>query len=334
MMNEAGKIIERGKLRWDVEEWERVLGKYGRGSVEVAFETGAEGYRAKVLLESLGVEMYPFHASSFPAIWRSKKKTDRIDAERMCQALRAGGLPERVKLAGKEEERLRNLVTERELRLKSIQMQVNRVRGLARGRGVELPVWNRAKNQGDWWEKVEGLFKEEDRGAVRRSYRTVLTEMQGLEELKEEIEEQVRRAGHEERVRFLESVPGIGPVISRAVVAYLGDGQRFKNGRKFGAYNGMTPSVDQTGIRQAQLGHITRQGPSVLRRLFVQAAQCALRCQAFQRTRWWEWFQRLQRRRGRKIAIVALGRKLAQVCYAMVREGEKWDEVRLWPTAS
>jgi transposase len=333
VMDERGRVLDRSKMGWEVEEWKRVLGRYGRELVEVAFETGPEGYRAKGLLEGLGIEMYPFHAASFPKVSRSKRKTDRLDAERICQGLKAGGLPERVKLAGKEEERLRNLIGEWELRIKTIQMQVNRVRSMSRCRGVELPEWNRGKAE-EWWERVIGLFDEADRGSVKRSYRTVLSELQGLEELEEEIREQVKRSGHGGREELLESVPGIGPVTSRAVVAYLGDGKRFKNGRKFAAYSGMTPTVDQTGIRKAQLGHITRQGPAVLRRLFVQAAQSASRSNTLRRTRWWKWFERLQARRGRKIAIVALARKLAEACYAIVRDGTKWNEERLWPTVA
>lgn len=330
VMDERGKVLDRGKIRWERSEWERVLGRYGREHVEVAFETGPEGYRAKGVLEELGIGMYPFHAASFPKIWRSKKKTDRLDAERICQALKSGGLPERVHLPGKEEERLRNLVREWELRLKTIQMHINRVRGVGRCRGVKLPEWNRDRAE-RWWEEAFRLFEEGDRGLLNRSCRTVLAELQGMEELEEGIQQQVLKAGHGERVKLLQSVPGIGEVTSRAVAAYAGNGLRFKNGRKFAAYVGLTPTVDQTGVQAARLGHITRQGPSVLRRLFVQAAQTASRTKAFQRTRWWKWFHRLQARRGRKIAVVALARKLAEVCYAIIRDGEAWNEKRLWP---
>jgi transposase len=332
-MDETGRIVDRGKMGWDLIEWQQALDRYGRENVETAFETGPEGYRAKHMLEEMGIAMHPFHAASFPAIWRSKKKTDRIDAERICHALKSGGLPERVHLAGEEEERLRNLVGEWELRLKTIQMQVNRVRGLARCRGVELPKWNRGK-AAEWWEQVIGLFAEADRASLRRSYRTVLSELQGLDELETELEEQVRKAGHGERIGWLRSVPGIGNVTSRAVAAYAGDGKRFRNGKKFTAYLGLTPTVDQTGVQVARIGHITRQGPAALRRLFIQAAQTATRTISFRRTRWSKWFHRLQARRGRKIAIVALARKLAEVCYAILRDGTEWSEERLRPMAS
>jgi transposase len=195
---------------------------------------------------------------------------------------------------------------------------------------VTLPEWNRDRSE-RWWEEAIAFFEEADRGFLERSYRTALSELQGLEELEEEIQRQVLKAGHGERVKLLQSVPGIGEVTSRAVVAYAGNGLRFRSGRKFAAYIGLTPTVNQTGVQAARLGHITRQGPSVLRRLFVQAAQTASRTKAFRRTRWWKWFHRLEARRGRKIAVVALARKLAELCYAIIRDGEAWNEERLWP---
>jgi len=216
--------------------------------------------------------------------------------------------------------------------LKSIQMQLNRVRGLARCRGVELPSWTR-KKAGEWWEEVIRLFEKADQSSVKRSYRTALSELQGLEELDTELEEQIGKAGHTERVGWLRSVPGIGEVTSRAVVAYAGDGKRFRSGKKFAAYVGLTPTVDQTGVQAVRIGHISRQGPASLRRLFIQAAQAATRTKSFSRTRWNKWFYRLQARRGRKIAIVALAKKLSEVCYAILRDGKEWSEERLWPMA-
>jgi transposase len=80
------------------------------------------------------------------------------------------------------------------------------------------------------------------------------------------------------------------------------------------------------------LGHITKEGPPILRRLFIQAARASLRGKKMAGTQWKEWYEQLAKRRGKKIATVALARKIAEVCYAIVRDGTVWDPSRLRST--
>lgn len=332
-INEVGGIVDRRTMGWEKGEWRGLLGKYAREEVVVAFETGPEGYRARDLLTELGIESYPFHAANFPAIWRSKRKTDKIDAMKMCRALRSGGLPPRVELPKREEAKLRNLISEWEMTLKTIQAQVYRTQGLARQRGVSLPSYRRERGE-EWWGETIRAFGAEDRRAVRRIAVLGLGGLQELEDLREEIREQIEKAGLTKLWSLLQSIPGIGPITAAALVAFLGDGRRFRNARKFTAYIGIVPSVDQTGEQGARLGHLTKEGPAVLRRLLVQAALTAIHGRQLQETRWRDWFHKVKKRRGGKVAIVALARKMAEVCYAVARNQEVWDPSRLRRTAA
>ena len=99
-MDQAGHRLGGGKTDWDEKVWKQWVKKYGAENLEVAFETGPEGYRADWMLKELGVKTYPFHAGHFGEISRSRKKTDKIDAEKICRALRGGALPRRVELPG------------------------------------------------------------------------------------------------------------------------------------------------------------------------------------------------------------------------------------------
>ena len=316
-------------MSWDQEEWRRYFEEWEGEEVEVAFETSPEAYRAKAILDGLGVKYYPFHAASFGAVTRSKRKTDKIDAEKICRALRSDGLPERVVLPEKEEARLRNLVQEREAFLEVVVEMVNRVKGLGRQWGVDLPTFCRDNHPGKWWEEAIESFGGVERGEVRRAWMVTLAALQGLDELEEEIKHQVKKAGLQKEVEQLKTIPGIGEVIAPGVAAYLGNGRRFRTSRKFGGYTGMTPTVGQTGVQAARLGHITHEGPAVLRRLLVQAARAAVRGKQLEHTRWKRWFERLKKRRGWKIAIVGLARKIAVVCKALIRDGTQWDPRRL-----
>lgn len=333
VMNEAGKQLKRGKMSWAPGKWKGFVEGYGAENLVVAFETGPEGYRAKRMLEAFGVEIYAFHAANFPAIWRSKRKTDRIDAARICRALYSGGLPEKVELAEDEEAKLRNLVSERELHGKILRQVQNRMRGLARQWGIALPTYRR-DIAARWWQEAVERFGKRLRTLVQRLWRTALSSLQALDEMDEELESQVEQLGHRSSRQRLESIPGVGPVVATAMLAYLGHGTRFRSGRKFTAYLGLVPSVDQTGKQGVQLGHITKAGPSVLRRLLVQAAHAALLGHQYDRTRWKRWYWKLEQRRGRKIAIVALARKIGLLCYALIRDGSCWNPDKLRRTAT
>lgn len=328
----SGNVTKRGRLDWSLEDWTMMLEGYPKEDVIVAFETGPEGYRAKRMLDGMEIESYPFHAASFLAVWRTKKKTDRIDASKICRALKADSLPEKVHLPNDAEAKLRNLITERELYLKELVQLSSRVKGMGRQWGAVLPSYTR-EQFGKWWDHAMEVLPSDCALGVKRCYRNALATLQSLEELDEEINTQVAVTGHGKRVQDLKTAPGIGRVIAPAVIAYLGDGQRFIGARKFASYVGLTPSVDQTGERAARLGHITKEGPPILRRLFIQAARAALRSKAMMGTKWKQWYERLAKRRGAKIATVALARKIAEVCYAIVRDGTVWDPSRLRSTA-
>lgn len=328
VMDESGRVLRQGTMGWCEKRWKAWVEQWGVENLEVAFETGPEAHRAERRFRAWGVRTYPFHAKSYSVVCRSKRKTDKIDAEKIVRGLRGGYLPARVELPDDETLLLRNLVSERQLHHKQLLQAYNRVHSLARQWGIGLPKYSGEAAE-RWWHEVVECFEGRLRRMVQRMQCSALSSLQALEQLEEEMPEQVEAAGLGEVQRRLQSVPGVGPVVSRALVAYLQHGARFSNGRKFACYLGMVPSVDQTGEQPARLGHITREGPAVLRRLLVQAAYAALRGHQLNRTEWKRWYIRLERRRGRKRAIVALARKLGVVCYAIVRDGSRWQPDQL-----
>ena len=96
--------------------------------------------------------------------------------------------------------------------------------------------------------------------------------MRALTDVSAEIE---ALAAQDEHCQRLMSVPGVGPIISSAVVAAIGTGAGFKQGRDFGAWLGLVPKQESTGDRTI-LGKISKRGNKYLRTLFVQAAHIVL----------------------------------------------------------
>jgi transposase len=118
-----------------------------------------------------------------------------------------------------------------------------------------------------------------------------------------------------EAVRLM-THPGVGPLTALAFVLIIGTPERFGCAKQICNYVGLIPSEDSSGGRQ-RLGHISKQGSSLLRFLLVEAAQAAVRCNADWRRR----YRHLAMRRQRNIAKVAMGRRLGARLYWMWRNG-------------
>jgi transposase len=124
-------------------------------------------------------------------------------------------------------------------------------------------------------------------------------------------------AKHDDRVAVLCQLRGIGRYTAMLVIAEVGDVSRFSSARKLCAWAGLTPTV-RSSDGKARLGHITKQGSRPLRWALVEAAQHAGRGGGPLR----DSFERIAKRRGRKIAKVAIARKLLTLCYYGLRDGE------------
>jgi len=136
-----------------------------------------------------------------------------------------------------------------------------------------------------------------------------------VEELTAAVEQEARKRPE---VLRLMTHPGVGPLTALAFVMIIGTPERFRCGKQIGSYVGLIPSEESSAGHQ-RLGHISKQGNSLLRFLLVEAAQAAVRCDSDWRRR----FLHLAMRRERRIAKVAMARRLAVRLYWMWRNG--WE---------
>ena len=126
-------------------------------------------------------------------------------------------------------------------------------------------------------------------------------------------------------VQRLCTTPGIGPVTAVAFVSTLDQVERFEGAHKVQAYIGLVPSEFSSGERR-QRGAITKTGNTRLRWLLVEAAWSILRSRHPRTLELRRWTLAIAVRRGQRIAIVALARKLAGILYAMWRDGTAFGE--------
>ena len=120
-------------------------------------------------------------------------------------------------------------------------------------------------------------------------------------------------------VRRLMTAPGVGPIVGLTYRAVVDDVTRFRDASSSTAFLGLVPREDSSGARRRK-GGITKRGPTALRVLLIQAAWVIWR-QRQGRAALHAWVERLAARRGRRIAVVALARRLARMLYAMWRDG-------------
>ena len=187
-----------------------------------------------------------------------------------------------------------------------------------------------AMNEGYRWKKK--LFSAQGRALLEnlslapwpRRRRKELLEL--LDQLDPKIAELTAAAEREARkqpdVVRLMTHPGVGPLTALAFVLIIGTTVRFPCGKQIGSYTGLIPCEDSSARKQ-RLGHISKQGNTLLRFLLVEAAQAAARCNSDWRRR----YVHLAMRRHKNIAKAAMARKLAVRLYWMWRNG--WDYSQL-----
>jgi transposase len=126
----------------------------------------------------------------------------------------------------------------------------------------------------------------------------------------------------------LMSVPGIGPIISSAMVAAIGNGAAFSKGRDFGAWLGLVPRQMSTGDRTI-LGKISKQGNRYLRVLFVQAAWVVLvKPTTWERHGLKPWIEAAKKRLHPNVLAIALANKLARIAWAVLNKEHKFECAR------
>jgi transposase len=130
----------------------------------------------------------------------------------------------------------------------------------------------------------------------------------------------------------LMSIPGIGPIISTAMVAAIGKGDAFERGRDFGAWLGLIPRQYSTGGKSI-LGRISKRGSKYLRTLFVQAAHVILmRPKNWEKFSFGPWLFGASQRMHRNKLAVALANKLARIAWSVLRHNKTFDQDRLETT--
>ena len=264
------------------------------------------------LLEEAGYDLHLAHPLRTRAIAAARVKTDAIDAKTLAHLLRTGFLPEAY-IAPRELRDLRELLRHRATLTRMRSAVKNRVHAILAKHGI-------ADEHSDLFGKGGREFLEQLplRDAPRRRLDSLMSLIcdfdREIEATTREIEDQARA---DDRVDVLTQIRGVGRYTAMLIIAEIGDITRFPTARHVCSWAGLAPSV-RSSDGKARLGHITRQGSPALRWALVEAAQKITTGSGPLR----EKFERIAKRRGRKIAKVAVAREILTLSYYGLRDGE------------
>ena len=161
------------------------------------------------------------------------------------------------------------------------------------------------------------------------------TDWRRLDERIEHLSDEITALGKEDSgAQRLTSVPGVGPIISTAIVAAIGTGDGFSKGRDFAAWLGLVPKQISTGDRTI-LGKISKRGNRYLRKLFVQAAWVVLvKPVSWERHGLKTWIEAAKKRLHHNVLAIALANKLARIAWAVLAKGRGFEMTRSADVAS
>jgi transposase len=269
------------------------------------------------LLVELNFELWIGDAAEIRAKRVRKQKTDRQDAQHILRLLLEGRFPQ-IWVPNGENRDLRQLLWHRHRMVQARTRIMNQLQAVALNEGLRCKkrLWRERGR-----EQLESFRLAPWASRRRHDLLELLDRLNPtIAELTQAIEQEAEKCPEAQR---LMTHPGVGPLTALAFVLILGRADRFQCGKQIACYLGLVPLEDSSGDRR-RLGHITKQGNSLLRFLLVEAAQVTVRSDQ----QWRSKYFHLAMRRGRKIAKVAMARRLAIQMYWMMRKQWDYEQVK------
>jgi transposase len=294
-----------------------------RGPDRVVIEVGPPAGWVHDLIAAMEIEIQVANPNHEAWRWKKvKNKSDRKDSVKMAQLSAVNQLPT-VHMPTKDVREWRELIQYRRTVVDRRTAIKNSIRSILKRTGRKLPPGKNA-----WSARSIARLHEMATSASKELWRDMLAEEllqyerveESIKRVEQKLDELAKADG---RVRMLRTAACVGPRLAEAVVAVIDDPHRFTRGKQVAAYIGLTPRQMQSGAMERQ-GRISRQGHRLLRSLLIQIAWLGV-----SRVPWmkkaFEGVHRGSKTR-KKIAIVAVARRLLIRLWAMLRDGTVWRE--------
>lgn len=266
--------------------------------------------------------------------WRwktTRHKTDRSDADKLIRLYRADSLPT-VHIPDRLGREFRRIVQHRCRLVERRSAAYAALRSTCKRHQVKLANGDQAWSSAGL-ERIARLVEPVVNNpsiTLRQNDVWLLEVSQLLDQIRllnrqiDQIEAVIKEElAHRPESKRLMSAPGIGICLTSVILAYLGDPRRFRTGKQVAAYAGLVPQLRQSG-KTERIGHITKAGNVRLRKLLINAAWIAVRHNPWARDQFHRLCGGSRAKSRRRIAIVAVARRLLVRCWAMLRDETTW----------
>jgi transposase len=316
-MTADGGVVAEGKVALTAAKVAELWRKHGDVDV-IVLESGTPSTWVQDLLTTLGARVIVADPRKLRAVTDSVRKSDERDARMLARiGLADEDLLSPTYVRPPELRKAMTLLKVRDQQVRARTATVLEIRSQVKLAGSRMPQCD-ARD----FHEHEDAVPAELHDALAPLFLTLRT----LDAVVAALDEQIKAVGASfPIVARLEKVDGVGPITALAFVAVIGDPSRFGKTRDIGAYLGLVPRRDQSGIADPSR-RISKAGSGFLRRLLVQCAQtvCRPRGKDTAQRRWAHRQLDLRGKPGKRKIVVAVARKLAVVLLSLWKSGEPW----------
>jgi len=316
IVNEEGTLIER-RIATTKERFAAVLGD--RPRARILLEASTESEWVARHLESLGHEVIVADPNFAPmyATRSRRTKTDRRDARTLMEACRLGAYRPAHRVSDARRH-VRAQLAVREALVRTRTRYISIAKSLVRRDGLRVA----GSESHHVAKRISAL---EISPMLADELLPIFTVLAPINEQIAEADRRLAQLCEEDPiVSLLATAPSIGPITASAVVATVNDITRFGSAHQFEAFLGLVPCERSSGEKR-RIGRITKAGNARVRHLLVEAGWRIMRSKSPETLALRAWAARIAERRGNRIAVVALARRLAGVLFAMWRDEKPYD---------
>jgi transposase len=280
--------------------------------------SGAHFLGAALRRQGHDVRLIP---AQFVKPFLKSNKNDFLDAEAIAEAVGRGNM-RFVPIKTDDQLDLQALHRVRDRLVHRRTAVINQIRGFLLERGITF-----AQGPVNLRRHMPAILEDAEQNItprMRNLLHTLWQEWKSLNTDIDRVSEEIERIGNQdEGCRRLRQIPGVGPLVSTATVAAIGNGAAFRKGREFAAWLGLVPRQHSTGGK-ARLCGISKRGNVYLRRMFIHGARAVLLRVKYDTAGFGQWVHQLEARAHRNKVIVAIANKLARIAWAVLSSGNEY----------
>ena len=302
-------------------KWLKVLCETAEPGCEIGMEACGSAHHWARRLQAQGFTV-KLIAPQFVKPYVKSNKNDANDAEAVCEAMSRPSM-HFVAVKSVEQQDIQAVHRIRSDLVGQRTAKANQIRGLAGEYGLMAPQQLR-----QLCKAIPGWLEDVDNGLsvrFRRLLNGLWEDLKSLDSRVAELNHEIATIAKDEpAAQRLQQLRGVGPITATALVAAVGDGRQFANGRQMSAALGLTPKQHSSGGKDRLLG-ISKRGDSYVRTLLIHGARAVIRTAKHKEDRLSQWVTALAQRSHPNVAAAALANKTARIAWAMLRKGSDYQ---------